>query len=111
MDVIAKNLNQAFLEDKIDLLRHIAQDYGLDTDDLIEKYIKNDERPRKSFQKKQKQDYIETEEFAYNGTKYLVDMKNQVYSYNIERPMMIGERLIDGSIKFFDGYFKQQSLL
>lgn len=110
MDAIAKSLNQALIDDKIDLLRQIANDFGLDVDDLIEKYIHNNARHsaiKKPCQKKKRQDYIETEEFTFNGVKYLVDIKNQVYTYNIEKPMMVGERLVDGSVKFFEAYLTQ----
>lgn len=105
MDVIAKNLNLAFTSDKIDLLKAVARDYGLDADELIDKYvIKGGVCTRKMYQKKKRQDYVETEELVFEGVTYLVDSRNQVYTYNVEKPMMIGERLIDGSVKFFEAY-------
>lgn len=114
MDVIAKTLNQAFITDKIQLLKMIANDYKLDADELIDKYIdKKDTEtinvntiiPAKKPVKK-RNDFIETEEVTYENTTYLVDNKNQVYTYNVDRPMLIGERLIDGTIKFFEAYKK-----
>lgn len=104
MEGIAKNLNAALVADKVELIMAIAADYGLNAEELIKTYINADIRPKKTYQKKKKQDYVETEEVSYDGTKYLVDAKNQVYTYNIEKPLMVGERLVDGSIKFFDAY-------
>lgn len=48
--------------------------------------------------KKQKDEYIEAEEYEYEGVKYLVDGNNNVYSYDLERPALIGERLVDGTV-------------
>lgn len=110
MEGIAKNLNQALIEDKVELIRNIAVDYNLDADELIEKYVNSDATSigsshiRRLPAKKKRQDYVETEECTFEGIKYLVDSKNQVYTYNLEKPMMIGERLVDGSIKFFEAY-------
>lgn len=113
MDAIAKHLNMALATDKMELLKAVARDYGLDADELIDKYISNAETVgmRKCCQKKKRNDYVETEEYEYQGVTYLVDSRNQVYTYNLEKPMMIGERLVDGSVKFFEAYInsKQQS--
>lgn len=113
MDTIEKNLNMALLADKVELLKTIAKDYGLEADELIDKYINNASAAniKKACQKKKRNDYVETEEYTYQDVTYLVDQKNQVYTYNLEKPMLIGERLIDGTIKFFDAYFtvKQRS--
>ena len=54
--------------------------------------------------KKKKNDYIEVDEYEFNHVKYLVDSKNNVYTHNLEKPMLIGERLVDGKIKFYEGY-------
>lgn len=112
MDIIAKNLSQAVIADKVQLIRVIADDYNLDVKELIEKYIEGDQAYARSLlsgggkkqYKKKKNDYVEAEEFTYHGVVYLVDGRNQVYTNNLEKPMMIGERLVDGSVKFFDGY-------
>lgn len=110
MDVIAKNLSQAVVADKVQLIRVIAEDYNLDVKELIEKYIEGDQSYAKSLltskkqYKKKKNDYVEAEEFMYHGVVYLVDGRNQVYTNNLEKPMMVGERLVDGSVKFFEGY-------
>jgi hypothetical protein len=55
----------------------------------------------KSRKKKQKEEVIETEEYEYDGVKYLVDNQNNVYTYNIEEPALVGEKLVDGTVKLF----------
>lgn len=55
----------------------------------------------KSRKKKQKEEVIETEEYEYEGVKYLVDNQNNVYTYNIEEPALVGEKLVDGTVKLF----------
>jgi hypothetical protein len=56
---------------------------------------------RTSRKKKQKEDVIETEEYEWDGVKYLVDNQNNVYTYNIEEPALVGEKLVDGTVKLF----------
>jgi hypothetical protein len=111
MDVIARNLSQAFTAEKVALLRNIAADYDLNPNELIAKYIDGNitiATPRrtnvKTDRRKKKNDYIEVDEYVFKDIKYLVDTKNNIYTYNIEKPMLIGEKLVDGSIKFYDGY-------
>ena len=115
MDAIAKNLNAALLADKAELLRLIARDYELDAEELIGKYIstdKNAELYKKLYHnKKKRQEYVETEEYTFDGVTYLVDGRNQVYTYDLEKPMMVGEKLIDGSIKFFPAYNRHLTTL
>jgi hypothetical protein len=104
------------------LLKTIASDYKIDQDELIEKYglfalnieigkskkkqsavagsSQNAEPKKRGRKKKHKEELIETEEFEYNGVTYLVDGNNNVYTYNIEQPVHIGTKLIDGRIKF-----------
>lgn len=59
------------------------------------------EKKRRGRKKKQKDEFIETEEYDYDGNKYLVDSNNNVYTFNIEEPHLIGERFVDGTIRFF----------
>jgi hypothetical protein len=63
---------------------------------------KSDLPKRRGRKKKQKEEFIEAEEYVYNGTTYLVDSKNVVYTNNIDAPTVVGERLIDGSLKFYN---------
>jgi hypothetical protein len=104
------------------LLNSIAKDYNLNFDELKDKYSsipitidigkskkKNaihgpDGQPaepkKRGRKKKQREELIETEEYEFNGTTYLVDTDNNVYTYNIEQPVYVGTKLIDGRIKF-----------
>lgn len=104
------------------ILSSISKDYNINLDELKEKYgsvpitidigknkkskithgpdglpIEPKKRGRK---KKQREELIETEEYEYNGVKYLVDNENNVYTHNIDQPVYVGTKLIDGRIKF-----------
>jgi hypothetical protein len=114
MDVIARNLNQAFISEKVAMLKSIAAEYDLNPNELISKYIdgtvpiatpqRASKVSEQKGRKKKKNDYIEVDEYEFNDVKYLVDSKNNVYTHNLEKPMLIGERLVDGKIKFYEGY-------
>lgn len=105
-----------------EILQDIAKTYNISYDELKEKYgskllvidvgknkktklthgpdglpIEPKKRGRK---KKPREELVETEEYEYNGVKYLVDNDNNVYTYNLEQPMLIGTKLIDGRIKY-----------
>ena len=88
------------------ILESIAKTYNISEKELKEKYLddkKDDgvEKKRRGRKKKQKDEYIETEECEYEGVKYLVDGNNNVYTFNLEEPALIGERFVDGTIRFF----------
>jgi hypothetical protein len=99
----------------------LAKDYNLDCDELKGKYGKlspnieigkNKKKnqngldgqcsePKKRGRKKKiREELIETEEYVFNGVTYLVDNDNNVYTYNVEQPVLIGTKLIDGRVKF-----------
>jgi hypothetical protein len=105
-----------------DILLCISKDYNISFDELNEKYgskpvtidigknkkskiahgpdglpIEPKKRGRK---KKQREELIETEEYEFNGIKYLVDNDNNVYTHNIDQPVYVGTKLIDGRVKF-----------
>ena len=101
------------------ILTEIAKDYDLPLDDMLQKYgniqpnielgrskkkgpnaVKNTEPKKRGRKKKLKEELIETEEYEYNGITYLVDGDNNVYTYNVDQPTLIGTKLIDGRIKF-----------
>lgn len=101
------------------ILAEVAKDYDMQVDDLLNKYgniqpnielgrnkkkgvsnTKNQEPKKRGRKKKTKEELIETEEYEYNGITYLVDNDNNVYTYNVEQPVLIGTKLIDGRIKF-----------
>lgn len=105
------------------LLKSVADDYGLNYEELLHKYgtmeisldlgkgrKKNEPKtdadgkqaePKKRGRKKKfREELIETEEYEYKGVMYLVDGNNNVYSHNPEQPTLLGTKLIDGRIKF-----------
>lgn len=89
------------------ILNDISKDYKLDYLELKNKYTNNDSKtndtiPKKRGRKKKiKEEFIEAEEYEYEGKIYLVDNKNTVYTNNLESPSVVGEKLINGSIKFY----------
>ena len=87
---INKAVDQITKETKICLLKLIANDYGIQYEELYNKYIsiaKNNE-------------YVEMFEFLYEKKVYLVDNDDNIYSYNIKNPKFLGKRLADGTIEF-----------
>jgi hypothetical protein len=106
------------------LLKKVSEDYELDYEKLLHKYGrmevtldlgkskkhndgKNDDNkqnePKKRGRKKKfREELIETEEYMFNDVKYLVDGNNNIYTFNVETPTLIGTKLIDGRVKFFD---------
>jgi hypothetical protein len=106
----------AHLQDELKhILLDIAKRYSIDAQELIELYqqksetksccvqdqCSTSEKKKRGRKKKQKDEFIETEEYEYDGTKYLVDSNNNVYTFNVEEPHLIGERFVDGTIRFF----------
>lgn len=89
----------------------IANDYELPLEELKEKYgtplpithkngeVKKEAKKR-GRKKKQKEEVIETEEYEYNDVIYLVDKDNNVYTNDINRPVLVGTKLVDGRIKY-----------
>jgi hypothetical protein len=101
------------------VLTEVAKDFDLSVDDLLQRYgnlapnielgrskkkgansVKSTEPKKRGRKKKMKEELIETEEYEYNGVTYLVDGDNNVYTYNIDQPTLIGTKLIDGRVKF-----------
>jgi hypothetical protein len=85
------------------LLTQISKDYNIDLEELKMKYLSGmlgipvKKRGRK---KKIKDEYIEAEEFEYNGETYLIDTNGIIYSNNSKNPVMLGQRKKDGQIHF-----------
>jgi hypothetical protein len=50
---------------------------------------------------KKRTDLVKTYIFNYQGVDYLVDNKNNVFTFNIDNPTVVGIKLIDNSIKFY----------
>lgn len=106
----------------MDILTWIANDYDIDVDELKEKYgtrpftmdlgkVKKKNGPqgadnvavepkKRGRKKKHREELIATVEYEYNDVKYLVDNDNNVYTHNVEQPVYVGTKLIDGRIKF-----------
>jgi REP element-mobilizing transposase RayT len=104
------------------ILETLCKDYNLDVIEVKQKYgsippiielgknkkksnmLNNDnktsEPKKRGRKKKQKEELIETEEYEFNGNTYLIDADNNAYTYNIEQPVFVGTKLIDGRIKF-----------
>lgn len=120
MAALTHDINKLVLEHVKSLLESIASTYNLNEKELKEKYMgvpagvvdtqdsvssnvlgDATEKKKRGRKKKQKDEYIETEEYEYEGVKYLVDTNNNVYTYNIEEPMLVGEKLVDGTVKKF----------
>ena len=93
-------------------LASIAQDYDIPIDELNEKYGKplpithnmevKKEAKKRGRKKKQKEEVVETEEYEYNGVIYLVDKDNNVYTNDVNRPVLVGTKLVDGRIKYLE---------
>jgi hypothetical protein len=78
------------------ILEAISRDYQIPLDDL-RKYVPPEYR-KKRRGRKQKHEYIETEEWTYAGHTYLLDTEGNVYTYDIERPRLIGYRSPSNSL-------------
>lgn len=80
------------------LLERISSDYDIPFNELMSRYqaFLSDKSPGKRGRKKKqhamqtRDEYIETEEFIFDGTKYLIDTNNNVYSYDIQNPILLG---------------------
>ncbi len=102
-----------------EILSDIASTYNLNKDELINKYLpdtvdkgkkikkskENDtnvviEKKKRGRKKKEKDEIIKTYEYEYQNNKYLVDENNNVYTFDLEHPVFVGEKLIDGTIRF-----------
>lgn len=97
-----KEINTLIITALTGIIEDISISYNLDKKELIEKYIKKPivRKPVEKKKKISKDELIETQEYEWDGETYLVDKKNNVYSNDPESPLLIGERLVDGTILF-----------
>jgi hypothetical protein len=65
----------------------------------IEKIVDPDMPPKKT--RKRSVEVIKTYKFSYNGVDYLVDTNSNVYTFNINKPEVIGIKLVNDTIEFF----------
>ncbi len=108
IDDISSKLTVIINEEIDNVLKSISIKYSIDYNELRSQFIKNKDNTtnkkvpqKRGRKKKEKEEFIETEEYDYNGVTYLIDKKNVVYTNNTEAPTIVGERLVDGTIKFF----------
>lgn len=98
---------EKYMNDTIyDLVKRISTDFSLDFDEVIKKY-NIPQKPKKktstASRKKVPSEFIEMAELDFEGTKYLIDNKtNNVYTYDVENPKLVGQKLVNGAIKFID---------
>jgi len=97
------------------VVKAICNDNGLEFDTIRKKYLdinhvqgENSHEPKATgrgislnVKKKSKSDMIETTKYVYQDVTYLVDKKKNVYTFDVEKPVHVGIKLIDGTIKFF----------
>lgn len=111
MTTLVQKVQSLFHQHLESILEDIAAKHALDATELKKAYLdlpplaataapvpSEECKKRGRKKKKQKDEYIEAEEYEYEGVKYLVDGNNNVYSYDLERPALIGERLVDGTV-------------
>jgi len=96
------------------ILENISGKYNLDVEELRTLYLDGDvdftptnstdvaEKKKRGRKKKQKDEYIEVEEYEYERNKYLVDSQNNVYTHDVDQPILVGERLVDGTVRLFE---------
>jgi hypothetical protein len=99
-------LGQILEREIVIMLSDISKTYNISIEELRSRYLpiaETDTLPpkKRGRKKKQKDEYIDTEEYEYDGTIYLVDDKNTVYTNDVEAPTVVGERLVDGTIHFY----------
>ena len=101
------NIQMILFDTLSSVLQQVSKDYDINLEELHQKYmedVNNVHQPRRKGRKKKiKDEYIETEEYEYNGVTYLVDGNDIVYSNNVKSPVMLGKRLSDGTISFMSG--------
>jgi len=98
---ISGKIQNILNEELENMLKDISKTYKLDFLELKQKYMPNDLPKKRGRKKKLKEEFIEAEEYVYKGETYLVDNKNLIYTNNLESPTIIGEKLVDGTIKFY----------
>lgn len=96
----------------LNLVDKIALDYNLDANELKTKYglmavPSAPEAPAptpkpRAGRKKNKNEFTEMTKYIYNGESYLMDKQNNIYTYNLESPTLIGVKLVNGEVKLND---------
>lgn len=113
MSVLTNEIQRLVQKHVTGILENISSKYNLDIEELRSLYLDGDvdfatsstdvaEKKKRGRKKKQKDEFIEVEEYEYEGTKYLVDNQNNVYTHDVEQPILVGERLVDGTVRLFE---------
>ena len=102
-------MENAFNKKLSKILDEIAEKYSLSADDLKKNYIPTSLKKR-GRRKKKTDEIVEMTEYKYQEETFLIDSKNTVYTFEPESPLVIGEKLIDGTIKFNQNRTKSCSL-
>jgi hypothetical protein len=103
MATVTQNITNIINESWVSLLTEISKDYNIDFEELKNRYLTEvsivavKKRGRK---KKIKDEYIEAEEFEYNGETYLIDKNGIIYSNDSKNPVMLGQKKRDGHVYF-----------
>lgn len=86
-----------------DLITLISQDYDIPVSELAQRYLDKPDAAKKRGRRRkaqQPEEYLETEELEFEGCTYLVDLENNVYTYDTENPMLIGKHSDIGVVFF-----------
>lgn len=97
----------------LNLVDKISLDYNLDANELKTKYGLVSAPPSapeapvaspkpRAGRKKNKNEFTEMTKYTYNGESYLMDKQNNIYTYNLESPTLIGVKLVNGEVKLND---------
>ena len=95
----------------LNLVDKIALDYNLDANELKTKYglvapsvASVPEAPApapkpRAGRKKNKNEFTEMTKYIYNGESYLMDKQNNIYTYNLESPTLIGVNWMHNGVR------------
>ena len=103
-----------------ELCKKISEDFNLNLGDLTTKYSimppplaiietptpkklkKTSSSPGGSGRKKKvvATEFVEMTELMHEDVKYLVDNDNNIYTYDLDAPKLIGQKLVNGAVKW-----------
>ena len=108
------NTLKTFMDTAIfNVLTEVSKEYNLNIDDLMAKFSivtpnnhldqvqqQKEEKKAKKGRKKKNSEFVEMTEVVYENIKYLIDNENNVYTYDLEKPKLVGQKLVNGIFKF-----------
>ena len=113
INLLLPNNDLSDLDKQHKLILEISQNYNLDYQELITKFLNissdtsknnllvNSNSVIKKPKKNSKKDIIKTYKIIYNNIEYLIDDNNNVYTFDIEKPKIVGIKLINDTIKMY----------